>query len=235
MATLGTGGKKESTEWDDILKQKGIIPEKTPEELAEEQLKELVEETVEAYDPHEHKSVAQLDEDLEEADSDEERILQSYREQRLEQMKADSMKPKYGPGLKYISADDWKHDVTDAPSDVYVVIHLFQEAIEACEVMHHRLLELSAKFRSTKFIRCKATDAIKNYPDSKCPTVLIYKEGKVLKQFVGLKSFIPATAPASSIPTADDIEWALSRLSAVESDMVEPPRKESSRFNIRRM
>lgn len=235
MATLGTGGKKESTEWDDILKQKGIIPEKTPEELAEEQLKELVEETVEAYDPHEHKSVARLEEDLEDADSDEERILSSYRQQRLEQMKAESMKPKYGPGLQYISAEDWKHDVTNAPADVYVVIHLFQEAIEACEVMHQRLSELSAKFLTTKFIKCKATDAIKNYPDAKCPTVLVYKEGKILKQFVGLKSFVQAPSPASAIPTTDDVEWTLSRLSAVESDMVEAPGPKSSRFNLRRI
>ncbi len=39
MACLGTGGKKESTEWEDILKSKGIIPEKTEEELAQEALK----------------------------------------------------------------------------------------------------------------------------------------------------------------------------------------------------
>lgn len=230
MAALGTGGKKESTEWDDILKSKGIIPEKTEEELAEEQLKELVEETVEAYDPHEHKSLNQLDEDLEDEDSDEERILQSYRDRRLEQLKADAMRVKYGPGIKYISSVDWKMEVTQAPADIYVIVHLFQQSIEACEVINDRLMELSGKFRTTKFVKCKATDAIKNYPDEKCPTILVYKDGKVLKQFVGLKAF------SKSIPTADDIEWALSRLSVVETDMIEPPKSsQSNRFNIRRM
>lgn len=230
MATLGTGGKKESTEWDDILRKKGIIPEKTAEELAEEQLKEIVEETVEAYDPHESKSVRQLDEDLEDADSEEERILQSYRERRLQQMKQDAMRVKYGPGVKFISAADWKLEVTKAPEDVYIIVHLFQQGIEACELIDTRLSELSAKFRTTKFVKCKASDAIKNYPDEKCPTVLVYKAGSVLKQFVGLKAFAP------SVPTTDDVEWALSRLSAVESDMVDPPESQSNkRFNIRRI
>lgn len=124
MASLGTGGKKESTEWDDILKSKGIIPEKTPDEVAEEQLKELIEDTVEAYDPHEGKNVAQLDEDLEDADSEEEQILERYRQRRLQEMKADAMRVKYGPGITFISSNDWKAEVTEAPSDVTVIVLL---------------------------------------------------------------------------------------------------------------
>lgn len=105
----------------------------------------------------------------------------------------------------------------------------FQPSIEACEIMDARLGDLSAKFRTTKFVRCKASDAIKNYPEEKCPTILVYKNGKVLKQFVGLKSF------ATSIPTADDVEWSLSKIGAVESGMVEPPNARSNRFTVRRV
>lgn len=124
MATLGSGAPKESTEWDDILKEKGIIPEKSPEELAEEQLKQLVEETVETYDPHENKDVKTIDEELEEADSDEERILESYRNKRLQELRAQAMKPKFGPGVEHVSANEWKGKVTEANEDVYIVVHL---------------------------------------------------------------------------------------------------------------
>lgn len=124
MATLGTGAPKESTEWDDILKAKGIIPEKTPEEIAKEQLTEIVENTVESYDPHERKTVDELDEDLDEADSDEERILQSYREKRVKQLKAQAMQQKFGPGVQYVPAHDWKTEVTEAGIGIYVVVHL---------------------------------------------------------------------------------------------------------------
>lgn len=95
--------------------------------------------------------------------------------------------------------------------------------------MDARLLELSAKFPHTKFVRCKATDAIKNYPDTKCPTLLIYKEGKVMKQFVGFSPF------RTNTPNADDIEWALSRTGAIETEMVDPPNPAASRFNVRRV
>ncbi|CAN8070680.1 unnamed protein product [Agarophyton chilense] len=228
MATLGTGGPKESTEWDDILKAKGIIPEKTPEELAEEQLKDIVEQTVETYDPHERKTVQQLEEDLEDADSDEEIILEKYRQKRIQQMRTEAMRPKFGPGVRHVPACDWKAEVTEAGADIYVIVHLFQSSIEACKLMDARLLELSSKFRHTKFVKCKATDAIKNYPDSKCPTLLVYKGGKVLKQFVGLGEFNTNT------PAADDVEWALSRTGAVDTDLQEPPSASTKRFNLRR-
>lgn len=90
-------------------------------------------------------------------------------------------------------------------------------------------MDLSAKFRTTKFVKCKASDAIKNYPDDKCPTLLVYKGGKIVKQFVGLHAF------GSGATTADDIEWALSKVNAVNSDMIEPPRSGDKRFTIRRI
>lgn len=124
MACLGTGGKHESTEWEDILKAKGIIPEKTEEELAEEALKQVVEETVECYDPHQNKNLEELDEDLEDADSDEEAVLEQYRQRRIMQMKAEAMRPRFGPGVRHLSAIDWKREVTEAGEDIYVVVHL---------------------------------------------------------------------------------------------------------------
>jgi hypothetical protein len=124
MATLGTGSKKETTEWDDILRSKGILPEKSVDELAEEVLKGMVEEKIENYDANKCKSVGELDEDLEDADSDEEAILKQYRERRLQQLKAASMKRRYGPGVEYVPATDWKFQVTEAGDNIYVIVHL---------------------------------------------------------------------------------------------------------------
>lgn len=95
-------------------------------------------------------------------------------------------------------------------------------------MMDARLLELSSKFRGTKFVRCKASDAIKNYPENKCPTLLVYKDGKVLKQLIGLGAY------GVVHPIAEDIEWALSKTGAVETEMTEAPR-EARRFNLTRV
>mmetsp|Transcript_15499 Transcript_15499/g.41634 ORF Transcript_15499/g.41634 Transcript_15499/m.41634 type:complete len:231 (+) Transcript_15499:114-806(+) len=230
MATLGTGGKKETTEWEDILREKGVIAEKTEEELLEETLGQLVEDVAENYDPHARKDVAELDEDLEDADSEEERVLQRYREARLAELKSAAMRPRFGPGVRRIAADEWKTEVTACREDAHVVVVLFQPSLERCELLLDCAQTLAAKFPHTKFVSCRATDAIKNYPDEKLPTVLVYKGGAVLKQFVGLAAFRGLRT------NADDLEWALSRIDAVDSDMVEPPNAEqNSSFNIRRI
>ncbi len=95
--------------------------------------------------------------------------------------------------------------------------------------MDARLLSLSEKFPHTKFVKCKASDAIKNYPDSRCPTLLVYKAGKVLKQFVGLGAF------AGTKTVEADIEWALSKTGAVKTDMAGPPSEDTRRFNLTRI
>lgn len=60
--------------------------------------------------------------------------------------------------------------------------------------MEQLLLTLSAAHVFVKFVKCKAGDALKNYPDSQCPTLLIYKGGTVLKQFIKFDSFGGAKA-----------------------------------------
>lgn len=55
--------------------------------------------------------------------------------------------------------------------------------------MEQLLLTLSAAHVFVKFVKCKAGDALKNYPDSQCPTLLVYKGGTVLKQFIKFDSF----------------------------------------------
>uniref|UniRef100_A0A7S2ZHG7 Phosducin domain-containing protein n=1 Tax=Rhodosorus marinus TaxID=101924 RepID=A0A7S2ZHG7_9RHOD len=222
MAALGTGGAKETTEWEEILKEKGIIPEKTQEEIAEEQLKTVVEESVARYDPNASKTVEELDEDLEDADSEEERILMKHRERRMMEMRAAQSRKQFSPGVHYISAADWKPEVSEAGPDFHIVVLLFQEGTPKSALMEDILLNLSQKFKHTKFVKCKATDAIANYPDEKIPTVLVYYNGIVKKNFVGLGAF-------KGLKTdADDVEWELGKLGAVETDMEEAPEKSFS-------
>lgn len=95
--------------------------------------------------------------------------------------------------------------------------------------MDQLMLTLSAKFVHTKFVRARATDAIPNYPDSKCPTLLVYKSGKVIRQFVGLESF------AGRKTDEDDLEWALSKTGAVETEMAEAPSKADKKFKMNRV
>ncbi|OSX71895.1 hypothetical protein BU14_0491s0003 [Porphyra umbilicalis] len=229
MAALGTGGKQGTTEWEDILRSKGILPpEKSADELAADTLKAMVEDRVDTYDPHANKDVDELDVDLEEADEEEEAILRQYRDTRLAEMKELSGRRRYGPGLTFISATDWKAEVTNAGDDVPVIVFLFVQTDE-CRRMEQLLQSLSTKHVFVKFVKCKAGDALKNYPDSQCPTLLVYRGGAVLKQFIKFDSFGGAKA------SVDDVEWELSKLGVVATELTSKPSADNNRFQMRRL
>lgn len=104
MSNMGTSSsyrraEGETTEWEDILIAKGIIaPKKDPNEDARKAaFEEEVERVAAAVDPLAKKTLDELDE-LEQDDDDlaDSRIIESYRQARLEQIKAAAARNKFG-------------------------------------------------------------------------------------------------------------------------------------------
>nr|CAG8557685.1 12602_t:CDS:2 [Entrophospora candida] len=130
------------TEWNDILRARGILPPKsgpTEEEIFEELDKEIRDK----HDKHlEDKSLEELDE-LE--DEEDERILMEYRKKRIAEMKAEAIRGKFGQVIQ-ISKTDFVKDVTET------------------------------------------NQCIPNYPDKNLPTLLIYHNGDLAQQLVGLST-----------------------------------------------
>ena len=103
----------EDTEWNDILRKKGIIPEKTPEpEISEETLLAMMDKTIKekrGIKDLEDMNLEELDE-LE--DEEDERILLEYRNQRLAEMRALQERSKYGQ-VREITAPEYVKEVRD--------------------------------------------------------------------------------------------------------------------------
>ena len=57
---------------------------------------------------------------------------------------------------------------------------------------------LAAKFPSVKFVKSISTTCIPNYPDKNLPTLFIYHEDKMAKQFIGPLEFNGEIGRASS-------------------------------------
>lgn len=55
---------------------------------------------------------------------DDEEFMKQYREKRLQEMKIDHAKPKYGSIIE-INRPQFELEVTRAPQDVIVIIHLY--------------------------------------------------------------------------------------------------------------
>ncbi|KAG0052525.1 Phosducin-like protein 3 [Gryganskiella cystojenkinii] len=200
----------EDTEWNDILRAKGIIPQKEGQ-ITEADIIDMIDEAILKRDAknYEQKTVDELDELLEEGGEDEERMLMEYRQQRLNQMRQEMSEDKFGE-IQHIYKTDFVREVSDASKDVWVVAYLYKESIPICKLMGAHLATVAARNKATKFVKIIGDQCIPNYPDRNLPTLLIYGHGDVKAQLVG------ASQLGGLNMKPEDIEAYLRRVGAIK-------------------
>ena len=57
-----------------------------------------------------------------------------------------------------------------------------------CSLLNQFISQLAKKFPTTKFIKSISTVCIPDYPDKNVPTIFIYFEGELKKQYIGADS-----------------------------------------------
>eukprot|EP00761_Pharyngomonas_kirbyi_P009901 gb/GECH01009919.1/.p1 GENE.gb/GECH01009919.1/~~gb/GECH01009919.1/.p1 ORF type:complete len:237 (+),score=76.35 gb/GECH01009919.1/:1-711(+) len=205
------GKPGQTTEWDDIQRRLGNYPEL---EVTEEDIQNMVDDAVQNYDPLERKTLEQLDE-MEDDEDDE--VLQKYREQRIKEMKERQAKERYGE-VRHISSHEYISEVSEAPNDIWIVLHLYMPGNQSCDIMQAAMEDAAARNKQIKFLKGKADEIIRNFPERNCPCLLIYNGGQVKKQLVGLAHF------RGEQTTGDDLEWCLYQLGATETELEDNPR-----------
>ncbi|KAK9062891.1 hypothetical protein SSX86_020081 [Deinandra increscens subsp. villosa] len=176
-----------STQWDDIQRKLGNLPPKPPA-FKPDPFIPAEDEDSKPKDKNwiDNKTEEQL-EDLED-DLDDDRFLQEYRRKRLAEMKQIVKIAKFGSIIP-ISGSDFVREVSQAPSDVWVVVILYKDGYPECGVLMQCLEELATMYPATKFVKIVSTDCIPNYPDRNLPTVLVYNNSAVKANYVGLHTF----------------------------------------------
>ncbi|CAL5325620.1 unnamed protein product [Camellia sinensis] len=178
-----------STQWDDIQRKLGNLPPKPPA------FKPPSFTPAEDEDSK-HKDEAWIDdrteeqlEDLEDdPDLDDDRFLQEYRKKRLGELRQAAKVRRYGSVVP-ISGSDFVREVSQAPPDVWVVVILYKDGYPECGLLLQCLEQLATKYPATKFVKIISTDCIPNYPDCNLPTLLVYNNGAVKANYVGLHNF----------------------------------------------
>ncbi|BAE60024.1 unnamed protein product [Aspergillus oryzae RIB40] len=211
----------EDTEWNDILRKHGVIPEKPqdPEPLIQEA---LVEAERKAYENRlEDKDLDELDE-LE--DEEDEEFLEQYRKQRLAELSTLQKTSLYNQ-VYPLQKVDYGREVTEASNNAFVLVHLSSSS--SGNVESQRLTELwrqlATKFGDIKFCEIRGNMCIEGYPERNTPTILVYKDGEIRRQLVTLRELKgPRTMIEVSvlISTSIDLERMLLDLGALkESDV----------------
>ncbi|XP_017841767.2 viral IAP-associated factor homolog [Drosophila busckii] len=212
----------EDTEWNDVLRAKGIIgPKQKEAEITEDQIQALMDDAIKRKTALESERKPIDDMDLDELDeledSEDEAVLEQYRQRRIAEMRAVAEKSKFGSVIE-ISGQDYVNEVTKAGEGIWVVLHLYANGVPLCALLHHHMQQLAVRFPQTKFVRSVATTCIPNFPEKNLPTIFIYHEGALRKQFIG-----PLELRGEKL-TLDELEFMLGQAGAVPTEIKEDPR-----------
>ncbi|KAM4674496.1 phosducin-like protein 2 [Amazona ochrocephala] len=207
----------EDTEWNDILRQFGILPPKeSPKDENEEMVLRLQKEAeVKSYERMNLKELEEAEDDFDEADRE---AIEKYRQQRLQEWKCLQRRQKYRE-LREICGEQYVKEVTNAPKDVWVIIHLYRSSIPMCSLVNKHLSLLARKFPEAKFLKAAVDSCIQNYHDSCLPTLLVYKTAEIKGRFIGV------TQCGGIYLKVEELEWKLAEVGAIETDLEENPKK----------
>ncbi|KAJ5997347.1 hypothetical protein N7499_006259 [Penicillium canescens] len=203
--------ENEDTEWNDILRQHGIIPEKPvdPEPLIQEALVEA-----------EHRAYANRleDKDIDELDAleeeEDEEFLNSYRQKRFAELSTIQQTSIFNQ-VYPLQKVDYAREVTEASNSAYVLVNLTSMGgnVES-RVLTELWRQLAAKFGDIKFCEIRADMCIEGYPEKNTPTILVYKDTEIRKQLITLQQL---NGPRTKL---EDIERLLVEIGALKENDV---------------
>ncbi|KAF2477257.1 uncharacterized protein BDR25DRAFT_331044 [Lindgomyces ingoldianus] len=195
------------TEWNDILRKHGVIPEKPPsptpmiEEALEEARRLAHENRLEGKD---------LDELAELEDEEDEEFLEHYRNKRFQELSTINVASVYNQ-VFHIQKPDYSKDVAEASNKAHILVFLTSSQGTNVEsrVLTEIWRDLARRFGDIKFCQIRADMCIEGYPEKNTPTILIYKDGDIKKQLVTLRELRGVHT------TAADLEKVLVDVGAV--------------------
>ncbi|KAL8913554.1 MAG: hypothetical protein Q9171_001637 [Xanthocarpia ochracea] len=173
------------TEWNDILRKQGIIPEKPPSPTA------IIEEAIikarsQAHENRlEDKDLDQLDELEDDEDSE---FLEQYRKKRMAELSNISQTSVFNQ-VYPLQKPDYSREVTDASKKSFVLVHLTSSLgtnVES-QLLTELWREMARKFGDIKFCEMRGDMCIEGYPDKNTPTILVYRDGDIKRQIVTLR------------------------------------------------
>ena len=137
----------------------------------------------------------------EEDEEDEEEFMKSYREKRISEMmmmqkeekdekeeKNNNFQNEY---VMHVSREQWTKEVTLISHSNPVLVLLTKENSKACYPLERVMEDVAREYRTsrTKFRRAEARDIIPNYPERNVPTLILYRNGDVVENIVGIEQF----------------------------------------------
>jgi len=130
------------------------------------------------------------EEEEEELDEDELEFLEKYREARLAQLTGGDSHV-FG-SVSLITRSNFIDAVENVPSNVYVVVHIFEEFVPACQLMNEALVELAEMWRHVKIVKMKSHEGTEQIMDTYgLPHLVVYMGGEHVNSFPRVHDHLP--------------------------------------------
>ncbi|KAG9338434.1 hypothetical protein JZ751_025838 [Albula glossodonta] len=120
---------------------------------------------------------------------EDERCLRKYRKQCMQEMHERlSFGPTYEGMYELESGEAFLEVIEKEHHHTVVVVHIYEDGVAGCDVLDGCLTCLSAEYPSVKFckIRASCTGAGDRFSDGVLPTMLVYKGGELLGNFLSV-------------------------------------------------
>lgn len=169
------------TEWNDILRKHGIIPERPPSPTKEIE-ESIIAAAEQVYaDRYELMNEDELDE-LE--DEMEPEFWAQWKATKMNEMQQ-TKKGDHG-SVYPLHKSEYKREVTEASVKFPVMLLMTGDNVQST-LVEGWWRELAARWPSVKFLQIVANMCVEeDYPTKNCPTVLVYLDGELKKRLVGI-------------------------------------------------
>jgi thiol-disulfide isomerase/thioredoxin len=159
------------------------------------------------------------DSDMDEFDDDD-AALEAFRQRRLAELQAEhkTVAQQQGQGhgeVRTIIQDEFLPECTG--SSKFVCVHFFHDDFERCKIMDQHLKKIATQHLTCKFIRINAEKApffVAKLAIQTLPTLLVFKDGKLIDRLVGFEDLSDAKNP-DQFPTSRLGRW-LEKTGAIE-------------------
>jgi hypothetical protein len=204
------GFSAETTEFDDELIRRGIVSfEETMMRKGASADEAMRLKEVKEGSGNNQESGKYLKETDDDDDDDENEFLEQHRRKRLQELKSEQSRPRFGE-VFLISRPEWARHVNQDSEQSWVVVNLTSNDMERTGCVESAITALALRHVYIKFVHIPSKSAIANWPDDHLPTLFLYRFGKMQHQLLELPRDI----------SADELEWRLHKLGLLTAEEV---------------
>ncbi|XP_007893748.1 phosducin isoform X2 [Callorhinchus milii] len=120
-------------------------------------------------------------------DKEDETCLRKYRRQCMQEMHQSlSFGPQFGMVYDLESGEQFLEVIEKEMKQTTVVVHIYEDSVDGCDSLNNSLTCLALEYPLVKFckIKASATGARERFSDSILPTLLVYKAGELIGNFI---------------------------------------------------